>query len=155
MNRQFCMLPPLGARTAASRILACASTGMASGFTRRIARVVYSASKRSITTPCSAARLPGVRFGRRSARAREDLVERLQRVLVELQLDRAQRRALELFERPRADDRCRHAGLMQKPCERHGRRFLSQLRAQLLPPFELRPHPLVARLNVLAARGVA
>src|SRR4051812_8575623 len=104
MKRQFCMLPPLGARTAASRIFACTSTGMTSGFTRRIARVVYSASKRSISSLLGfAVRLPGVRFRRRSARPGKDPVERLQRVGVELQLHRAQRRALELFERARPD----------------------------------------------------
>jgi len=43
-NRQFWELPPLGARTAASRIRACTSSGIGSLVTRLIARVVYSAS---------------------------------------------------------------------------------------------------------------
>ena len=43
-NRQFWVFPPLGARTAASRILACTSMGIGSVVTRRMARVVYSAS---------------------------------------------------------------------------------------------------------------
>src|SRR5207253_766474 len=108
MNRQFCMLPPLGARTAASRIFACTSAGIGSGLTRRIARVVYRASCRSIRT----LRSPCVRGGGGAARAGKDLIERLQRVRVELQLDRAQRRALELLERARAHDRRGHTLLV-------------------------------------------
>ena len=38
MNRQFCVLPPLGARIAASRMRACTSSGIGSGRQRRIAR---------------------------------------------------------------------------------------------------------------------
>ena len=44
MNRQFCVLPPLGARIAASRIRACTLGGIGSARTRRIALVVYRAS---------------------------------------------------------------------------------------------------------------
>ena len=39
-KRQFWVLPPLGARTAASRMRVWASIGMGSEVTRRIARVV-------------------------------------------------------------------------------------------------------------------
>jgi len=44
MNRQSWALPPLGARIAASRMRAWTGWGIGSGRTRRIARVVYSAS---------------------------------------------------------------------------------------------------------------
>jgi hypothetical protein len=39
-NLQFWLLPPLGARTAASRMRVWASSGIGSEVTRRIARVV-------------------------------------------------------------------------------------------------------------------
>ena len=44
MKRQFWLLPPLGARIAASRMRSCTSGGMGFGRTRRMARVVYRAS---------------------------------------------------------------------------------------------------------------
>src|SRR5437867_3254341 len=53
-NRQVCMLPPLGARMAASRIRAWTSGGIGSGRIRRMARVVYSASWRSMAADRSA-----------------------------------------------------------------------------------------------------
>src|SRR4051812_24506192 len=59
-NRQSCVFPPLGARTAASRMRSCTAMGTGSGRTRRIALVVYRASQTSITRPPSVGVVPAV-----------------------------------------------------------------------------------------------
>src|SRR4029079_18390257 len=47
-KRQRCVLPPLGAHTPAWRILRSSAAGTGSGFSRRMARVVWMISKRSV-----------------------------------------------------------------------------------------------------------
>src|SRR5680860_1529814 len=55
-NRQFWTFPPEGARMAVSSMESTTSSGMGSGLTRRIARVVYRASKSSMTPEPTASR---------------------------------------------------------------------------------------------------
>src|SRR5262245_47271581 len=118
-------------------------------------RISRPATSTSISSLGFAISSPGVGLGRGPARTREDVVERLQRLVVELDLGRTQRRALELFERARPDDRRGHTVLAEQPGERDGGRFLTELGAERFPTLELRSGALVPRLDVLAPRGVA
>src|SRR4029453_12987593 len=80
---------------------------------------------------------PRVRFRRSAPRPRPDLVEALHGLLVERDLERAER-AGQLLQRARADDRRRHGGVRQRPRQRDVRGLLAAVAAEALPGLDLR-----------------
>ena len=103
--------------------------------------------------------LPSIRPRRFAARAWENLIDALQRRLVQLHLDRTQR-AFELLHRTHADNRRRYSRLRQQPCERYRILALPKLVAQRAELFKLRSVLLqalriAAPLAAAAMAGVA
>jgi ribosome biogenesis GTPase len=90
------------------------------------------------TTP-ERSRSPGVRLGRRPARAGEDLVQPLQHAAVQRDLEGVQG-PVELAQRTGPHDRRGDRGLMQQPGQAHLGRILADLGAQRLVRLDLRPH---------------
>src|SRR5829696_40579 len=93
---------------------------------------------------------PCVRLRRRAAGAREDLVETLHRVGIELDLE-CTHRAVDLLDRAWADDGRGDDRVGEEPRERNVGRRVTELGAELLPLLELRAHGLDAILDVLVA----
>src|SRR5438067_5458547 len=94
------------------------------------------------------ARLPGVGLGRGAARTGKDLVEPLERVVVEGDLERAQT-AVELLERARPDDRRGDGRLREQPGDGDVGGLLAEVGAQLLPGLELVVQPVGRHLHAV------